>query len=440
MPYIYEADLLSLLSPSGQLDACPPPAMRMMQCHSVVRMPLNVLYIFHEFVMKGHHLTLVKSFLMRKEGWFVISDRQQASPSAVPKNRLDSLDTLRAVAALAVVMIHVSAAILLTVPPQGRGFQVAGFINQFSRFAVPAFVLITGAGLFYNYGRRTNFSAPQYYWRRLKSLGVPYLFWSITYTIWYAFVERNFHEFGKRLLVALLTADAVYTFYYFLIVVPFYLLFPLVRCLARSRWMDLAAALAIVGNGIIVWFAFPHPKVALGPFLSDMYPYAGFTPLWWMGPFLLGGWMAWRWEPLTAFLRRTWVGLMALAAVLLIWVMREFYTYVSMGKLAYVATNFRPSAYWYGLVIMLGLVGVGAAWTERASWVKKAVLSFGKYSFGVYLVHPLFMQVTAKLLHLLNIGPVVYLALNLILVLTGSYLAARLIDKIPGGSWVIGLR
>lgn len=368
-----------------------------------------------------------------------------AEPSPRPsagrqRKRLTALDVLRASAAAAVVMIHVSAAVLLNTPRNSLGFQVAGLVNQFARFAVPAFVLITGVGLFYNYGHRPHFSWKQYLLRRASSLGLPYLFWSIVYFFFFRWVEQDFTQLAPRLVTALATASAVYTFYYFLIIVPFYLLFPLLRPLARTRWMGVAALAAIAGNAFVVWFSFPYPKIPLGPVLSRLYVYPSHTPLWWMGPFFLGAWLASRWDVAVPWLRRHWASLSVLAGILLVWVLQEFWAYVQIGKLAYVATNFRPSAYTYGLVIMLATIGFGAVLTERPGWITRGILSFSKYSFGVFLIHPLVMHGIKKALSLLPVGALVYFVLYLGLVLAASYLLARIIAMIPGGGLLIGVR
>lgn len=335
-------------------------------------------------------------------------------------------------------MIHVSAATLLHAPEHTLGFRAAGLVNQWSRFALPAFVLITGAGLFYNYGQQTDFSVKRYFVRRLKSLGIPYLFWSLVYFALARVVERDFSMLLPRFLITLATASAVYTFYYFIIIVPFYLLFPLLRPLARSKWLGGAALIAILGNAFLVWFGFPHTKVDLGPVLSEIYPYGGNTPLWWMGPFFLGAWLAARWDAASAFLRRYWPAFLTAAGVLLVWVMQEFQAYAAIGKLAYVATNFRPSTYAYGLVFILALLGLGTMLAERGGWLKNLIDSFAKYSFAIYLIHPLVMQGTTKVLRLLPIGGLTFFVLQATLVLTLSYPIARIIEKVPGGGWVIG--
>jgi len=353
--------------------------------------------------------------------------------------RLESLDVLRVVATVAVVAIHVSAATLLNTPREALGYAVAGFLNQASRFAVPAFVLITGAGLFLTYGQRRDVSWLHYFRRRFQAIGVPYLLWSVAYFFFYRVVERDFTALIHGLLKALATASAVYTFYYFIIIVPFYLLFPLLRPLAHSRWLGPVTVLALALNGLIVWFGFPHVKFHLGPVLSRLWPYGGFTPLWWAGPFFLGAWLALRWESAGAWLRRCWAALMGLAAILLVWVLVEFQAYVSAGRLAYVATNFRPSAYTYGLAVMPAIIGLGEVLTGRSAGVRRAIRWLSRLSFGVYLVHPLVMSVARNILGLLDLGALEYLALNLLLVLALSYLASFILARLPLGGGLIGL-
>jgi len=355
------------------------------------------------------------------------------------RTRLDALDYLRSVAAVAVVAIHTSAAVLLHTGAQTRAFRAAAVVNQGARFAVPAFVLITGAALFYNYGERDDISWPRYFLQRLKGMGIPYLFWSVIYFGYFRWQDQDFTHLLPGFLAALASASAIYTFYYFPIIAPFYLLFPLVRPLARSRWQDWIALIAVVANGLLMWFSFPQPKFRMGPLISTVYGYHGYLPLWWMGPFFLGAWLVFRWTWVTTWFRRYWLGLATLAGLLLTWVLREFYTYVRIGKLAYVATNFRPSAYWYGIMFMLAALGAGQALWQRGTWLNGVVKEVSRYSFAIYLVHPLAMEATANLLGPLNLGPFVHFAVRLCLILGLSYAGARIIDRVPGGGWVIGV-
>ena len=84
------------------------------------------------------------------------------------------MDGLRAVAALAVVMIHVSA---------GRMNPVGVSCNQAARFAVPLFIMLSGYGHMYSWLQHSGQSAVQTAKRRLKRVLPAYLVWSVLYLL-----------------------------------------------------------------------------------------------------------------------------------------------------------------------------------------------------------------------------------------------------------------
>ena len=73
--------------------------------------------------------------------------------------RIRQMDGLRAVAALAVVMIHVSAGLM---NPVGVS------CNQTARFAVPLFIMLSGYGHMHSWLQHSGQSAVQTAKRRLK--------------------------------------------------------------------------------------------------------------------------------------------------------------------------------------------------------------------------------------------------------------------------------
>jgi len=365
---------------------------------------------------------------------------QASSAAAGARARLVPLDLLRVVAPVCVVIIHVSAATLLGAPPDSLGYAVAGFLNQACRVGLPAFLMVSGAGMFYAYGQRQDFSWRRYLLRRLQAVGIPYVAWTLVYFLFFRIVEQNFDGLIPGFLHALATASAVYTFYFFIPIAQWYLLFPFVRPLARSRWLGPVTVAALVVNGLVIVLSFPAVRFDVGNILSTLWPYRARVLLWWLGPFFLGAWLATRWESASRVLRRYWGALLLLAAPLLVWVLREFQAYVQVGRLSDVATVLRPSVYAYALVVVLAIIGLGTVLCERSAFIARAVGVIRQYSFGVYLIHPLIMHFTRKFLDTLNIGALVYLALNLLLVLALSYLAVSLIARVPMGHWLIGIR
>lgn len=95
--------------------------------------------------------------------------------------KVEELDAARVVSMLAVIAIHVTA------PYIGAdsdfllgGMNLAYIINQADRFAVPLFVLLSGASL----GLGKDLPAGQFYRRRVVKLGIPYVCWTMVYTLW----------------------------------------------------------------------------------------------------------------------------------------------------------------------------------------------------------------------------------------------------------------
>ena len=86
--------------------------------------------------------------------------------------RIRQMDGLRAVAALAVVMIHVSA---------GRMNPVGVSCNQAARFAVPLFIMLSSYGHMHSWLQHSGQSAVQTAKRRLKRVLPAYLVWSVLY-------------------------------------------------------------------------------------------------------------------------------------------------------------------------------------------------------------------------------------------------------------------
>ena len=121
------------------------------------------------------------------------------------------MDGLRAVAALAVVMIHVSA---------GRMNPVGVSCNQIARFAVPLFIMLSGYGHMYSWLQHSGQSAVQTAKRRLKRVLPAYLIWSVLYLA----VDAVFGKPHAHPIKNILTGGSYVHLYYIFILVQLILL------------------------------------------------------------------------------------------------------------------------------------------------------------------------------------------------------------------------
>lgn len=114
-------------------------------------------------------------------------DRENSSQMVMSQKRFD-LDFIRAVAIVAVIMIHCMAPVVTHAPISGLGWNIANFIDSFMRWAVPVFVMISGA-LIIKKTAHTNTAL--FYKKRIRRLLIPLLIWPVIYFLWYIEITGN---------------------------------------------------------------------------------------------------------------------------------------------------------------------------------------------------------------------------------------------------------
>src|ERR1700749_2914497 len=104
---------------------------------------------------------------------------------ARPQN-INWISNLRLLALYAVIILHCSSPLLAgygKVP--ASDWWVGDFFNAITRFAVPVFVMITGALLL-----NRDYEIGDFLKKRLTRVVVPFLFWSLVY-IWYSWYNED---------------------------------------------------------------------------------------------------------------------------------------------------------------------------------------------------------------------------------------------------------
>lgn len=167
------------------------------------------------------------------------------------KPRIEEIEALRGFAFLAVVLQH-SIAHYFPLPDTGLADGVIlGLLLLLSKFAVPLFVFITGLVLFYNYDGDVQYGV--FIRKRFKDIVLPYLPWAVWYAI--VFQHLNVIEAGSlsKLALLILTGKASYHLWYIVMIIQFYLLFPLLQRLVR-KWKpasEIKAAAVVFLLGVL---------------------------------------------------------------------------------------------------------------------------------------------------------------------------------------------
>lgn len=362
------------------------------------------------------------------------------------KDKIQELDLLRALAALSVIVIHITASPLVFGTKGSLYHYLVTIANQFARFSIPAFVFVSGLVLFYNYRSFQNTNWTIYFKKRVTFVLVPYFIWSIIY-----FALRNIFSHKElaasdtilQFLGSLFRGDGYYHLYFVVLIFQFYLIFPLIM----PAWLRLRKHIGIFTVLICffyfsyIYMLFYNIKPFQGPIISFLFQYQGKLFLTWFGFFALGAYCALRLDEVRHSLSRTKYPLLIATGLSLGLMVVEFYSRISNPNvdIAYAATSLRPVGLLFTGVAILAILAVGRNKIFIEGRLAKTVSAISNHSYGIYLIHPFiltFLEVVEAKAGLSCQWWVV--SLNLLICFTISYMATVLLSSNKLTKYLVG--
>lgn len=282
-----------------------------------------------------------------------------------------SIDILRTVAILAVLLIHTTTRTLEVSSFALDRLSWTLFLNQISRFAVPVFFMISGFVLELNYPFHKSYFS--YLYKRIHRLFIPYIFWS---AIYYFFVYTN-HT--KSYFNALVDGDSSYQLYFIPTLLIFYVFFPLIRLLT-NKWLLIVLS--------ILQVAILYDNYSLKPLSFYYYPLIIASFGYYV--FLLGIVASRNQEKLIKILKN-WVIIVVSAAGALAYII------YFEGKSLYLKTHnylsfysqWRPSVFFY----TIALAGSFFYLFNGSKKFASAIKTLSGLSFFVFFIHVIILEV-----------------------------------------------
>ena len=307
----------------------------------------------------------------------------------LPKSRIEYLSFYRAIAILAVIMIHVTSFPLVRIDQGSWKHYFYFILNSSSQFAVPAFLFLNGFLLFYNYYKAMHGRGwiVTFYRKRILYIVIPYLAWSLFY---YLFLQYQTH--GNALLNVnhffngLVTGNNYTHLYFFIIIIQFYVLFPalvhIVQHTKLEKWLILFALVFQV-----IFF-----------FINNHWLHIQRTGVLFISYFLqfcAGAYVGMNYEhAVGTLIYRKWVITTLFIVGSLFYVFAgEVYFHWFPTLLPYKSYLNQMIYLWFTLAssVFLLLLANRIYYTNAMTWVKRALNSIGTASFVIFLSHPFFL-------------------------------------------------
>lgn len=311
---------------------------------------------------------------------------------ATARRRLDHVDAMRPVKQAGVISTHT----LVTFAPAAASVS-SGAVLLLLHVSRLGFFFVSSCMLTYAYRDLSWRGLPRFYRRRLVSVGVPYLCWTLVY-FFFLLPTAHYHGTGPTLRgLAVMAGTGYYQLYFLLVIMQFYMVFPLVLVLLRRTaghhgLVVAAAALAQAAMSVLThWHMLP-------PLLQRHSPQDALSYVF----YLTGGCVvACHLDQADAWVRRHARLVLALTAVSALAAEGVYFLarYGVTTVLGATSDPFQPSVIPFnvGAIACCYLAGVALVRPGRSRFTRAAVRSGSDNAYGVYLTHMLVITALAWL-------------------------------------------
>jgi len=352
--------------------------------------------------------------------------------SLASKNTIQWLDTLRALATIGVVVVHVSSPLVNMTYGKNMEFWWYGNItDSIVRFAVPLFLMLSGATLL-----NKEYGLMDFYKKRVSRVLLPFLFWLVAYFI-YRFIiiapksqPAEFENILQWVLNLFLNEGGSKHLWYIYMILFIYLFVPFIGKGLR-RLSDFNVQLILLGWIIISFFCKTMP--------INQYAWHGGYAEKLLGYFLHSGYLV-----LGYFInKQTFKHSKKQLISGFIFLMCAIATSVLVFFSSQNAHKLELSNYSYFTPLAILQTSALFVWIKGIEITNKYIIKIqgiiSNYSYGIYLVHIMVIGIFFRYgIFWTMTHPLLSMPLVTIITITTSIAIIFLLRKIPFGKYVAG--
>lgn len=347
------------------------------------------------------------------------------------KQKTEWMDTLRTVATLSVILVHVTTSVVNQNYHRNMSYWWIGNIIDCSiRFCVPLFLMLSGASLLgKDYPSYWDFIK-----RRMMRVVIPFVFWSLLYIVygWYVAPPKeqphSADTFGPWLSIMFWEKDISKHFWYIYTILVLYPFIPFVGKWIRS--LNKQSAKALMGGWIIIsliffyFVLFPYDN----KFVIKPIGYLGY-----MGYMILGYYLS-------------LLDFSSVKSIVLAWI-GFIFSILATAFITYYYSEYshKLNLKFYSYLCLIAILQSTCIFILiKSSIVKNKILVFlrdtiSNYSYGIYLVHVMILGfLYLNKIYWTMAHPLISIPLVAIICLLLSFSVIFILRKIPFGKYISG--
>ncbi len=311
---------------------------------------------------------------------------------------LNGTNILKAIAILAVLLIHILSSIRISPFVSESKYQlIAVTLDQLSRVCVPLFVALSGYGLHWKYSRKM--SVGNFYLKRVSKLIPLYFIWSALFAILFYFVPAWGSSTNQPGFIwQLILGRADYHLYFVPMIIQIYLIFPLTLNFFK-KW-PLTTLFTAIAVQLIWWWFFSYHESVITTwkyFADDGEQYIWMTN--WIAYFVLGMYLPKIWLWMNKNMTNSILILGALLASIFYTISNAIQS-IQSGLDPLFALKFtRYPLFIYSFLAIIFLSFIFAKY-HRSKKSNSLFFFLGENSYSIYLGHTFFLRIVVYLIYL----------------------------------------
>ena len=318
--------------------------------------------------------------------------------------RVYSIDLLRVISMIMVIVFHVANAYSrLFGKISNESYLISLIFSTIARMSVPIFFMISGALLLDRDFEKSK------YWHRIGKMVLTVYIWDIIYLLWdYYFLGRTYSNLWRLLIMPYKTH-----LWFLYVITVLYVIQPILK--KAMKKCNKTAKITLLSLWVII---------AIISLFSKFLNYA-LSIFCYIGYFIIGRYLYLYLKKKKNKIHNV-IFISSILFCLTISVLLNYYFSIKYNMFVYIYQTF--SSLFVGISSVLFYSLIIKNYHENNS----ALLNLSSLSFGIYLIHALFIDITKKLFVYKLFNPIIGIPTFSLIVFLSSYISAFIIKRIKG--------